>query len=140
METTKDKNIAVESDIKGGSIIERFTKNERDKSGEIGPRIKRGRYDSLELFEVSEGELTIIERGSPSSTYLNFSIFLISIASSFLTTLLTTDLTSKPKLFTIFTVICSVGFLIGFFLLLLWFRNKNEFDDIIKKIRNRMIE
>ena len=67
----------IESEIKEGQIVEQFTKKNNSSSGEIGPKIKRGRYDSLELFEVSESELTIIERGSPSSTYLNFAILYV---------------------------------------------------------------
>lgn len=135
-----EKNKAIESELKEGQIIEQFSKKNQESSGEIGPKIKRGRYDSLELFEVSESELTIIERGSPSSTYLNFAIFLISIASSFLTTLLTVDLSEKMTLFTIFTVICVIGYLIGIFLIILWYQNKNEFNNVIEKIRGRMKE
>ena len=135
-----EKKQAIESELKEGQIIEQFSKKSQESSGEIGPKIKRGRYDSLELFEVSESELTIIERGSPSSTYLNFAIFLISIASSFLTTLLTVDLSEKMTLFTIFTIICVIGYLIGIFLIILWYQNKNEFNDIIEKIRGRMKE
>ena len=135
-----EKKKPIESELKEGQVVEQFSKKKHDSSGEIGPKIKRGRYDSLELFEVSESELTIIERGSPSSTYLNFAIFLISIASSFLTTLLTVDLSSKMTLFTIFTVICVIGYLIGIFLVILWYQNKNEFKDVIEKIRGRMKE
>jgi amino acid transporter len=135
-----EKKKAIESELKEGQVIEQFTKKNNESSGEIGPKIKRGRYDSLELYEVSESELTIIERGSPSSTYLNFAIFLLSIASSFLTTLLTVDLSSKMTLFTIFTVICVIGYLIGVFLVIIWFQNKNEFKKIIEKIRERMKE
>lgn len=133
-----DNKQAIESEEKGGQVIEQFTRPDSVSAGEIGPKIKRGRFDSLELFEVSESELSIIESGSPSSIYLNFAIFLISIAFSFITTLLTVDLTQKIILFTIFVVICTVGFLIGIFLLILWYRNKNEFKEILKKIRDRM--
>ncbi|WP_420575101.1 hypothetical protein [Kordia sp.] len=135
-----DKNKPVESELKEGQAIEQLPKKHRESSGEIGPKIKRGRYDSLELFEVSESELTIIERGSPSSTYLNFSIFLLSIASSFLTTLLTVDLSTKMTLFIIFTVICVLGYLVGVFLFIIWYQNRNEFKEIIEKIRSRMKE
>lgn len=134
------KKKAIESEIKGGQIIEQYSKKSRDIVEEMGPKIKRARYDSLELFEVSEGELTIIERGSPSSTHLNFAVFLLSIASSFLTTLITIDLNEKMTLFTIFTVICVIGYLIGIILLVLWYQNKNEFKEVIEKIRGRMEE
>lgn len=140
MAELESKKYPVESEIKDGKPVENFSKKSTNNQGEVGPKIKRARYDSLELFEVSEGELTIIERGSPSSTYLNFAIFLISLAISFLTTLLTVDLTNKIILFTIFTVVCVIGFMVGIFLTILWLRSKNEFSDVIKKIRNRMEE
>lgn len=135
-----DESKPVESELKEGQAVEQLAKKHQENSGEIGPKIKRGRYDSLELFEVSESELTIIERGSPSSTYLNFAIFLLSIASSFLTTLLTIDLSTKISLFIIFNIICVIGYLVGVFLLIIWYQNRNEFKEIIEKIRSRMEE
>lgn len=133
----ENKNQPVESEVKDGKVIEHFTSNDSNKEGEI-VKVKRARYDSLELFDVSENELTIIERGSPSSTYLNFAIFLISIACSFLTTLLTVDLKQKQSLFIVFTVICVLGFMVGVFLTIIWYLSKNEFDEVLKKIRDRM--
>ena len=136
----KNESKPIESEVKGGQIVEKYSKKQNSSSGEIGPRIRRGRYQALKLFEVSEGELTIIERGSPSSIYLNFAIFLISLGISFLTTLLTVNLENKIFLFTIFTIICVIGFLIGFFLLILWYRNRNEVKNIITEIRDRLEE
>jgi len=133
----ENKNLPVESEVKDGKVIEHFASNDSNKEGEI-VKVKRARYDSLELFDVSENELTIIERGSPSSTYLNFAIFLLSIAISFLTTLLTVDLKENQTLFTVFTVICVLGFMVGLFLIIIWHRSKNEFDEVLKKIRDRM--
>src|SRR5690606_9845500 len=133
----ENKNQPVESEVKDGKVSEHFSSNDSNKEGEI-VKVKRARYDSLELFDVSENELTIIERGSPSSTYLNFAIFLLSIAISFLTTLLTVDLKENQTLFTVFTVICVLGFMVGLFLIIIWYRSKNEFDEVLKKIRDRM--
>lgn len=133
----ENKNQPVESEVKDGKVIEHFSSNDSNKEGEI-VKVKRARYDSLELFDVSENELTIIERGSPSSTYLNFAIFLLSIAISFLTTLLTVDLKGSQTLFTVFTVISVLGFMVGLLLIIIWYRSKNEFDEVLKKIRDRM--
>ncbi len=133
----ENKNQPVESEVKDGKVIEHFSSNDSNKEGEI-IKVKRARYDSLELFDVSENELTTIERGSPSSTYLNFAIFLLSIAISFLTTLLTVDLKENQTLFTVFTVICVLGFMVGLILIGIWYRSKNEFDEVLKKIRDRM--
>lgn len=105
--------------------------------GESQPKIKRGRFDSLNLYEVTEEELQIIEAGSPISIYLSFAIFLISTAVSFLITLLTVKIESL-RLFCIFVIICIVGFILGSILFLIWFRNRKDFKKIIAKIKSRL--
>lgn len=100
-------------------------------------RVQRGKYDSLNLYEVTEDELTILEKGSPTSDYLNFAIALLSIAASFLITLLTVKIESN-RIFCFFTISCIVGFTLGLFLLKLWFRNRNDFKNVIKKIKGRL--
>lgn len=136
-----EKTEAIDSEIKEGEVVEYFEKSADSNSGQKGPKIKRGRYDSLVLYEISEAELNIIERGSPSSTYLNFSIFLLSIAFSFLATLLTFEFNEElNRQYTIFVVITVAGLIIGLFLLILWFNTKNQFDEVLEKIKSRIVE
>ena len=52
-------------------------------TGEKAVQIKRGRVDSLSLYEITDNELDILTAGSPSSLYLNFAIFLLSRAFLF---------------------------------------------------------
>ena len=75
--------------------------NQEQSEGAV--KIKRAKYDSLCLYEVTESELEVLEKGSPSSIYLNFSVFLLSIAISFTIALLTVKIESI-KLFTCFLV------------------------------------
>ncbi|MBC2845612.1 hypothetical protein [Winogradskyella flava] len=131
---------AIDSEIQEGEIVEHFEKKAESESGIKGPKIRRGRYDSLVLYEVSEAELQIIERGSPNSLYLNFAIFLLSVGISFLATLLTFEFGESNKKFTVFVVVTVIGLLVGIFLLILWYRSKNQFDDVIKKIKSRVVE
>tara|TARA_R110002049_G_C8949782_1_gene545794 strand:+ start:316 stop:738 length:423 start_codon:yes stop_codon:yes gene_type:complete len=131
---------AIDSEVKDGKVVEHFEKTSASESGIKGPKIRRGRYDSLALYEVSEAELQIIERGSPNSIYLNFSIFLLSVGLSFLATLMTFDFGESNRKYTVFVVVTVVGIIIGIFLLILWYRSKNQFDDVIKKIKKRMVE
>ena len=56
------------------------------------PAIRRARIDRLNIYEISETELQMLERGSPESLFLNFAIFLLSSASSLLVALLTTKI------------------------------------------------
>jgi len=110
---------------------------DQESQDESQPKIKRGRFDSLNLYEVTEDELNIIERGSPSSIYLNFSVFLVTMAISFLISLLTTKIDSIYT-FSIFTILCSVGFFLGIFFAIMWHRNRSESTDVCNKIKSRL--
>ncbi len=61
---------------------------------EFLPAVRRARIGRLNIYEVSDSELQLLERGSPESLYLNFAIFLLSAALSFLTALFTTEIPS----------------------------------------------
>lgn len=130
-----------ESETHGGVPVEKSRPASEPLAEETGPKIRRGKVDSLDIYEVTEGELEIIERGSPNSTYLNFAIFLLSIAVSFLVTLLTVpelQMEAKSALFVVFVVVTVIGFVVGLVLLALWLRTKNDVDVVLKKIRERV--
>ena len=131
---------STEAEVKDGQIIESKKPLKENVVDEKGPKIRKGKVDSLTIYEISEGELETIERGSPSSTYLNFSIFLLSIATSFLVTLLIDDFNDKPKVFTIFTIITVVGYIVGIVLIILWWQTKNDVNEVLKKIKERVKE
>ncbi len=57
--------------------------SENSSSSEFLPAIRRARIDNLTIYEISDAELNILERGSPDSIYLNVAIALISSAISF---------------------------------------------------------
>lgn len=136
-----EKDIEVtEGEVKGGEVVETTKPKNEKPLDENQPIIKRGRVDSLNIFEIREDELNTIEKGSTTSLYLNFAIFLLSIAASFLIALLTSDFKDKLFTFTIFCVVTVVGFVIGLILLIMWFREKDEFKEVIKIIRQRIKE
>lgn len=110
---------------------------EEKYTGENEVRIVRGRVDSLSLYEITDHELDVLEKGTPGSLHLNFGIFLLSVGISFLITLLSTDIQSN-RIFTIFVVLCSVGILGGAFLIFLWYRMKGDVADIVSKIKKRI--
>lgn len=130
---------STESEIKEGQVIETNKPNKEHISDEK-VNVRRGRFDSLCIYDITEGELDTIKKGSPNSLYLNFSIFLLSTAISFLISLITNDYSNRLTAFIIFTIITAVGFVLGILLIIMWFRTKNEFDETIKKIKNRMKE
>ncbi|MCU0427006.1 MAG: hypothetical protein MUF71_15415 [Candidatus Kapabacteria bacterium] len=130
-------NTPIEAEIQDGHSVERHISAQENSSGEIHPQIKRARVDSLIIYDVTEGELETIERGSPSSLYLNISIALLSIAISFLITLLTFDFKDKIYLFIVFVLVTIVGICLGVILFIVWWRTKNDVDIVLKKIKER---
>lgn len=99
--------------------------------------VRRGRVDSVDLYEVKENELELLEQGSPASLQLNFSIFLLSVAFSAILTL-TTATVKIPIFETVYVVIAIVGLLIGLFLLLSWLRTRKTIAKTVANIRNRI--
>ncbi len=106
-------------------------------TSEKSVKIVRGRVDSLSLYEITDHELGVLEKGSPSSLYLNFSVFFLSVATSLLIALLTAPF-HPGKLFTVFVVVTVVGFAIGLFLLVLWHRTRQQVGQVVSKIKKRI--
>ncbi len=104
---------------------------------EFLPAIRRARIDSLNIYEISESELQLLERGSPDSLFLNFAIFLLSSAVSLLVALLTATIESN-RTFAVFVIFTVIGFIAGLFLLLLWMRNRQATAMVFTQIRQRM--
>lgn len=136
--SSQSKHInATEAEIKGGEVVE-SKRSSKEKLKDETIKIHRARVDTLNIYEVSDSELTTIERGSTNSIFLNFSIFLLSIAVSLLIALLTANFNGKTVVQTIFILLTIVGFLGGGFLLIFWYRKRDDFKITIKKIRERM--
>ncbi len=101
------------------------------------PIIKRGRVNSVSLFEVTEQELEQLEQGTPSNLYLNFSILLITLSISFFIALSTAKIESE-RVFIVFTLVVIVGFIGSIILGVLWIKTKINLGNVVKKIRSRM--
>lgn len=104
---------------------------------EKGPRIRRAKVDSLDLYEITEDELTTLEHGSPGSLFLLFSTFLLSVAISFLISILSTKIENNHT-YIFFVVITVVGFVVGLVLLGLWIKENKSSTSVSMKIRERM--
>lgn len=96
---------------------------------------KVGRYDSLNLYEVTEEELNILEEGE-NSLELNFAVALGSAALSLIVSLCTTTMGMFVK--GIF-IICTIAFvLFGLYFVFKWIRNRGRVKSIFFKIRDRL--
>jgi predicted neutral ceramidase superfamily lipid hydrolase len=111
--------------------------NQNQLSSDFSPAIRRARLDNLTIYEVSESELEIIERGSPDSIYLTISVALLTLATSFLGSLLLTEIKSSVILF-LFIAIVVVGFIVGGILLILWKRSSSSVAICVAAIRRRL--
>lgn len=109
----------------------------QEESQVFAPAIRRARLDNLTIYEISEGELQTIERGSPDSIYLTFSVSLLSVAISLLGSLMLTDIKSSVVLFS-FIAIVVVGFVVGIILLILWKRSSNSVAECVATIKRRL--
>jgi hypothetical protein len=136
----QNQNTPTDSEVINGQVVEKTNVEGMNAVGEKAARIKIARVDSLVIYEVSEGELEIIERGSPNSTFLNFSIFLLSIFISFLIALITCSFNNNQKIFYIFLIVCLVSGILGVLLFIIWWRTRSDVDEVIKKIKDRIVE
>lgn len=99
--------------------------------------VRRGRVDSVNLYEVKEHELELLEQGAAGTLQLNFAIFLFSIASTCIAAVATADFKSDlvESIF-VFTIV--VGFIFGAYLMLSWWRIRQSITKVVSTIRSRL--
>ena len=97
--------------------------------------IRRGTIDSLLVCEITDYEWDNLKKGTSESIFLNLSIALLSISCSFLIALLTTTIDSR--IFIVFTVLVTTGFISGILLMCLWWRDRQSITPLIKQIERR---
>lgn len=105
--------------------------------GSVRIKVIRASVESVSLFEITDYELEILEKGAPSSTYFNFAVFALSVGASFLLSITTTVIASD-RLFTVYTVISVLGLAAGVFLLILWARFRSSTTAVCARIRARV--
>jgi hypothetical protein len=100
-------------------------------------QVKRGRVDSVNLYEVKENELDILENGEPTGIYLNFAIFLLSLAFSGILALCSATF-DNGTIKNVFLFVAIIGVIGGVFLLILWWRGRKSIKSIIQRIKDRI--
>lgn len=103
----------------------------------LDPAIRRGRLDSLQIYEISEAELDALERGSPESVFFNLLLTTLSVAISFTVSLATTRIESD-RTFIVFVLLVFVGYLAGFTFGVLWWISRRSLKTTAAKIRARI--
>ncbi|HJV28600.1 MAG TPA: hypothetical protein VJ673_23170 [Aromatoleum sp.] len=100
-------------------------------------RIRRGRVESVDLYEIKDTELDALEKGTPADLQLNFAIFLLSLAFSAIASLETATFATK-SIETTFIIVAVVGILLGVYLMIAWWRARSEVKELCKRIRQRI--
>ena len=102
-------------------------------------RIRRGRVESVDLYEIKDSELELFRRGSPTDLQLNFAIFALSIAFSAILALYTATF-KNDSVHTAVIVVAVVGILFGVYLLISWKMNRTSLTSVCDGIRKRIKE
>lgn len=105
--------------------------------GEKPLRVRRGRVESVDLYEIKDTELDHFENGSPGDLQLNFAIFLLSTAFAAICSLSTATFVNKT-IETIFLLVAVVGIIFGAYLIVSWWRSRTPTKALCKKIRERI--
>ncbi len=114
-----------------------MVKHDSPSNDEKSIPARRGRVDSVNLYEVKEEELELLEKGSPAPLQLNFAIFLFSIAFACITALATSNF-KWQIVKSIFTFVSVIGILQGTYLIISWWRARTPIAKVVATIRDRI--
>ncbi len=114
-----------------------MAQNNRQLDDGTSLRVRRGRVESVDLYEIKDTELDALEKGTPADLQLNFAIFLLSLAFSAVASLVTATFTNK-SIETTFIIVSVVGVLLGAYLMVAWWRARSEVKELCKRIRQRI--
>ena len=99
-------------------------------------KIRRGVILQMTIYDVADHELETLAHGTPDSVYLTFATFLLSIATAFLISLLTTEVSNRT--FTVFVVLVVLGYVLGALFSILWYKNRKSIAALVHKIKERL--
>lgn len=109
----------------------------KGKSSRDTITVRRGRMDSIDVYDVTDQELEALKRGGDGGIYLNFALAFFSIAVSFIIALETTSITSDRQFF-VFALVAAGALLGAVILGLIWVVSRNSTKDIVLIIKSRM--
>lgn len=111
--------------------------NKREQQPDFLPEIRVGKIGELKVHQISDEELTRLTEGSGKSLFLNLGIGVLSVAASFLISLLTTTI-SSIRVFNVFVIVTIIGFLAGLVFMILWWHTRQPISRLTEEIRDRM--
>jgi hypothetical protein len=100
------------------------------------PAIRVAPPRELNAYVVFEQQLDLLAQGSPSSLFLNFSLFFLGVAATSFGTLVSIPGTSDRAYYT-FLIVFLVTLIAGAVLLVLWQRTHTSASRLIEEINRR---
>ena len=104
---------------------------------EVGPKIQRGRVDSITIYEVTEGELATLEAGTPTGYLFDLFLCLLTLSIAFFVTISTTTITSD-RLFSFYAILAIASAIGSLVCLCLWLRFRKSLKTVIEAIKKRV--
>lgn len=130
--------IAIEAEH-GAERTKNSSPNQNDQGEKID--VRRRKIGVVTIYDVTESELTILEKGTDASIWLNFFIGTMSIAASFLATLLTVDWGREVTLTqVIYICVTIIMFLAAIICFVFWRNTKGQHEATIRTIKERTIQ
>lgn len=132
----------VQGSIEAENGAERV-KSPQPNQSDIGEKIdvRRRRIGVVTIYDVTETELMILEKGTDSSVWLNFFIGAISMAVSFLVSLLTVDWGYDISLTqVVFICVTIIMFLTSIVCFVFWRIGRRQHKSTIKTIKERTLQ
>lgn len=117
-----------------------MSEQHEDKSRMIempAPLVRVAHFGEIHVYPITRDELDQLSEGSTTSLLLNFGLWFLATAVSFLSTLLVTSF-KTDRTFLVFLVICVVSFVAAIVLLILWMRGRKSQKLLIERIKDRM--
>ena len=100
--------------------------------------VRRGKVDSVDLYEVRKDELELITEGNHGALQLNFAIFLFSMAFTSFAALLVSDFSKSVAAQIVFIIVTILGCVLGSYFMFAWKQSRKPIKKVITEIKNRL--
>ena len=124
--------------VEGEVIMNKNSPQNVESPSDSFVKVRRGKVESVDLYEIKDSELDVLEQGTPATLQLNFAIFLFSTAFTSIGALATATFVNDIIRNT-FLFVSIAGILLGVYLFIAWLTNKKSAKIVIKRIRERIV-
>lgn len=114
------------------------TKSNKNDFGQI-TKVERHHIETVNIYEVSDGELRELETGNDADTFLNMAVACLSFALACFLSIISSQF--KSDMWKLFICCITVIFgLTGLIMSVLWLKKRKSKKSIIAMIRDRRLQ